>query len=72
MLRPRRLCKARSIAGVEKHDPAEGRGHRHRARSFRRVDLFGYTGDGGQLTTINQVIKKASVFITEEQGRMIE
>jgi hypothetical protein len=47
-------------------------GHRHHARSFRGGEVLGCAGDGGQLTAINQAIKQASVFLTEEQGRTIE
>jgi len=49
-----------------------GGGHRHNARSFRGGEVFGYAGDGGQPTAIEQSSKQESVFITEEQGRTTE
>jgi hypothetical protein len=57
-----------------------GGGYRHYALSFRGAEVFGCAGDGGQFTAINQsinqtsnqAIKKAGVFLTEEQGRTIE
>jgi hypothetical protein len=37
-----------------------GGGHHHRARSLRGGDVFGGTGDGGQLIAINHAIKQSS------------
>src|SRR5580658_11386882 len=57
----------------------KGGGHRHRARSFRGGEVFRLCGrrgsahrDQSNKQSSEQASKQESVFITEEQGRMIE